>query len=139
MLDLTSVGRSLPGTMIGNVAVLFGYQQAGILGGLVCLLGMILPPYIILSIITRFYSAFREQTIVMAAMSGIRASVAPIILSALLRMVSGAYRYKPCIIATATTFILYFFFEVNCVYLVLFGICFGMIISEIYERRGREK
>ena len=30
LLDLTSVGRSLPGTMIGNVAMLYGYRVAGI-------------------------------------------------------------------------------------------------------------
>ena len=30
LLDLTSVGRSLPGTMIGNVAVLYGYRVAGL-------------------------------------------------------------------------------------------------------------
>ena len=29
LLDLTSVGRSVPGTMIGNVAVLYGYRVAG--------------------------------------------------------------------------------------------------------------
>ena len=30
LLDITSVGRSLPGTMIGNVAMLYGYRAAGI-------------------------------------------------------------------------------------------------------------
>ena len=33
LLDLTSVGRSLPGTMIGNVAMLYGYRVAGVAGG----------------------------------------------------------------------------------------------------------
>ena len=32
LLDLTSVGRSLPGTMIGNVAMLYGYRVAGVAG-----------------------------------------------------------------------------------------------------------
>ena len=44
LLDLTSVGRSLPGTMIGNVAMLYGYRVAGVAGGMACLFGMILPP-----------------------------------------------------------------------------------------------
>ena len=33
LLDLTSVGRSLPGTMIGNVAMLYGYRVAGVAAG----------------------------------------------------------------------------------------------------------
>ena len=36
LLDLTSVGRSLPGTMIGNVAMLYGYRVAGVAGGMAC-------------------------------------------------------------------------------------------------------
>ena len=52
LLDIVSVGRSLPGTMIGNVAYLFGYRQAGILGGVLSVVGMVLPPMIILSVLT---------------------------------------------------------------------------------------
>ena len=33
LLDITSVGRSLPGTMIGNVAMLYGNHAAGLAGG----------------------------------------------------------------------------------------------------------
>ena len=43
LLDIVSVGRSLPGTMIGNVAYLFGYRQAGLLGGIMAVVGMVLP------------------------------------------------------------------------------------------------
>ena len=39
LLDITSVGRSLPGLMIGNVSYLFGYHVAGFPGALACLLG----------------------------------------------------------------------------------------------------
>ena len=37
LLDITSVGRSLPGTMIGNVALLYGYHTGGVICGLACL------------------------------------------------------------------------------------------------------
>ena len=52
LLDLTSVGRSLPGTMIGNVAMLYGYRVAGVAGGMACLFGMILPPLAVLAVIS---------------------------------------------------------------------------------------
>lgn len=41
LLDIVSVARSLPGTMIGNVAYLFGYHQAGVVGGVLSVLGII--------------------------------------------------------------------------------------------------
>ena len=52
LLDITSVGRSLPGLMIGNVSYLFGYHVAGFPGALACLLGISLPSLIVLTVVT---------------------------------------------------------------------------------------
>lgn len=139
LLDLTSLARSLPGTMIGNVAMLFGYRMHGVIGGFLCIFGMILPPMLILSVIALFYTAFRDNEWIAAAMGGIRAAVVPIILSAAVGMVKGAFKYSPCIIVTLLTLALYLFFDVNAVYLVLIGAAAGILISEIYERRGTIK
>ena len=68
LLDIVSVGRSLPGTMIGNVAYLFGYRQAGILGGVLSVVGMVLPPMLILSVLTYCYVLFQENI----SVSGLR-------------------------------------------------------------------
>ena len=58
LLDITSVGRSLPGLMIGNVSYLFGYHVAGFPGALACLLGISLPSLIVLTVVT---SAHRRE------------------------------------------------------------------------------
>ena len=139
ILDLTSVGRSLPGTMIGNVAVMFGYHMAGAAGSIACLLSMILPPLVILGIITYFYTVFQQNPYIMSAMAGVRAAVVPIIICAITRMMKGAFRYAPCYLVAALTFTLYFFFEVNCAYLVLIGIVAGIVICEICERKEAAK
>lgn len=136
LLDLTSVARSLPGTMIGNVAMLFGYRSLGVLGGIACVLGIILPPLFMLSVIALFYTAFRNNTWIEAAMSGVRAAVVPIIISAAVGMVKGAFKYSPCILVMLITLGLYLFLHMNCIYLVLIGIVCGIVISEVYERRG---
>lgn len=39
-MDLTSLAKSLPGAMICNVAMLYGYRAGGLLGGLLCVLGI---------------------------------------------------------------------------------------------------
>ena len=56
LLDITSVGRSLPGLMIGNVSYLFGYHVAGFPGALACLLGISLPSLIVLTVVTWCYT-----------------------------------------------------------------------------------
>ena len=136
LLDLTSVGRSLPGTMIGNVAMLYGYRVAGVGGGIACVVGMVLPPLISLSVITCVYAAFRENHWVNAALSGIRAAVAPMIACAVGGLVRGAYRFPPCLMITVVTFGLYLFFQVSCVWLVVLGAVCGIALCEWEERRG---
>ena len=121
LLDLTSVGRSLPGTMIGNVAMLYGYRVAG------------------LAVITQFYTAFQNNLWVAAAMRGIRAVVVPIMISAVLGMVGSAFRYPPCYAVMLLVIALYLFFNVNCVYLVVIGAVCGLLIAEFYERKGDKK
>jgi len=131
LLDLTSVGRSLPGTMIGNVA--------SVAGGMACLFGMILPPLAVLAVITQFYTAFQNNLWVAAAMRGIRAVVVPIMISAVLGMVGSAFRYPPCYAVMLLVIALYLFFNVNCVYLVVIGAVCGLLIAEFYERKGDKK
>lgn len=135
LLDLTSVARSLPGAMVCNVAMLYGYRCMGVIGGFVCVFGLMLPPLILLSAITLFYTSFRDNVWVSAAMDGVRSAVVPIIISAAIGMVKGAFRYPPCVVVMLITLALYLMFDLSCVYLVLIGAVCGILISEYYERR----
>ena len=135
LLDITSIGRSLPGTMIGNIAMFFGHRMAGFLGGLACMFGMITVPMIILLVITSFYTAFQSNIWVAAAMKGVRAAVAPVILSALMGMVRSAFKYPPCYAVALGMFGLYFFLRVSPIMLVIMGAVLGLIICECCERR----
>lgn len=137
LLDLTSVARSLPGAMIANVAMLYGYRTLGVLGGFICVIGLTIPALIMLSVIALFYTAFRDNQWIAAAMHGVRAAVVPIIISAALGMVKGAFKYSPCVIVMLVTLALYLFFDMNCVYLVLIGALAGILISDVYERRQK--
>ncbi|HIY59460.1 MAG TPA: chromate transporter [Candidatus Eisenbergiella pullistercoris] len=139
LLDITSVGRSLPGTMIGNVAMLYGHRVGGVFCGIVCVTAMVLPPMVILSLITFFYTAFRENPWVMSAMTGVRAAIVPIIACAAVNMVKGAFRFPPCFLLAAAAFVLYLFFQVSCAALVVLGMIGGILICEYYERRGTKK
>ena len=136
LLDITSIGRSLPGTMIGNIAMFYGHRIAGFWGGVACMFGMITVPMIILLLITTFYTAFQNNIWVASAMKGVRAAVAPVILSALMGMVRSAFKLPPCIAVAAGMFGLYYFLRVSPIMLVVIGAVLGLMICEYYERRG---
>ena len=138
LLDLTSVSRSIPGVMVANVAMLYGYRTAGVPGGLTAVLGLALPPFAILSTLTFCYTAVKENPWVIAAMTGIRAAVVPIMFSAMLGLIRGAFHYRPCVIVAALSLVLYLFFHVSCIWLVLLGGLCGLLLSEVQERRGEK-
>lgn len=135
LLDLVSVAKSVPGTMIANVAMLYGYRVHGLIGGLVCILGMCLPPMLVLMVISFFYTAFRDNYWVNAAMMGMQAAVVPIIANAAKNLIKGSAKYPPCIIVIAVSAALYLFVEINPVFLVLGGIVSGLLIAGWYERK----
>lgn len=135
LLDIVSVGRSLPGTMIGNVAYLFGYRQAGVLGGLMSVVGMVLPPMLILSLLTLGYTMFRENIWVGKLLSGVRAAVVPIILTAALRLRKGAFPNKLCYLLCVGGCILNVVFGVNCVVVILLGVAAGLVMGSRKEAK----
>jgi len=136
LLDLTSVAKSLPGTMIGNVAMLYGYRAAGLPGGFVCVFGMTVPPMLILIAISFCYQAFRSNYWVNAIMQGMQAAVVPIIGSAAVGLIRGSVKYSPCVLVIALCFGLYQFWNVNPIFLVLIGVAAGFLIGGYYERKG---
>ena len=70
MLDLTAIAQSTPGAMAVNASVLVGYRVAGIPGACITVLATILPPFLILSAISLFYTQFRDNWVVNLVLRG---------------------------------------------------------------------
>ena len=64
MLDLTAIAQSSPGAIAVNASILVGYHVAGVAGALMTVLGTVIPPLVIISVISLFYQAFRDNGIV---------------------------------------------------------------------------
>lgn len=135
LLDMVSVGKSIPGMMITNVAMLFGYRSAGLAGGIVCVIGMCLPPLLILMFISLFYTAFRDNYWINAAMMGMQAAVVPVIANAARGLAKGSVTCPPCLMVVVLSTTLYLFADINPVFLVLMGGIMGLLISSYYESR----
>lgn len=84
--DLIGVAESTPGPIAINSATFIGYKTAGVLGSVLCTLGVVLPSFIIIFLISLFFDAFLDLTLVQCAFRGIQACVPFLILSAGIRM-----------------------------------------------------
>ena len=135
LLDLASVAKSLPGTMISNVAMLYGYRVGGLPGGFTAVFGMILPPLAVILVISFFYAAFRTNPWVNAAMEGMQAAVVPIIFSVAVNLVKGSMPYPPCVLLLIVSVAAYLFTDWSPIILVILGVVLGLVIGSWYERR----
>ena len=133
LLDIVSVGRSLPGTMIGNVAYLFGHRQAGVLGGIAATVSMVTPPMLILSALTYCYTMFKDNVWIAKMLQGVRAAVVPIILVAALKLRAGAFPTKICYVIAIAACVLNAFLNVNCVLVILLAVVTGLIMGKWKE------
>ena len=86
ILDLTAIAQSSPGPVAVNAAILIGYRVGGALGALITVVGTVLPPLIILSVIAGMYAAFRDNRLVSACLKGMQAGVAAVIADVVLGM-----------------------------------------------------
>lgn len=94
MLDLTAIAQASPGAIAVNASIMLGYHIAGIPGAILAVLGTVLPPLIIISIISMFYQAFRNNVIVSMAMRGMLCGVAAVICDVVINMAKSIFQKK---------------------------------------------
>lgn len=86
MMDLMSLGQSCPGPIAINTSVLVGYRIAGVIGAIVTMFGTVLPPLVIMSIVTAFYNFIADNEYVRLLMKGMQAGVAALLVSIFIDM-----------------------------------------------------
>ena len=140
MLDLTVIAQSSPGAIAVNASILIGYHMAGITGALLAVLGTILPPLIIISIVSLFYRAFRDNVIIDMVMKGMLAGVAAVICDVVITMGQGVFKQKRLVpvVMMLVTFGLVHFAHMNVIIILLICGAVGVIDMLCRSRMGKE-
>ena len=94
MLDLVAIAQSAPGAIAVNGAIVVGYKLAGIAGALTAIIATIIPPFVIISVISVCYSAFRSNAIVSSMLEGMQAGVGAVIAAVVFEMAEGIIHGK---------------------------------------------
>lgn len=121
MLDYTALAQASPGAIAVNSAILVGWKVAGLPGMLVAVLGTIIPPMVILSVISVFYSAFISNTYVSLVLGGMQSGVAAVILSVASSMIVPSLKNDKLVHGAimVLAFCMTFFFKINVVLIIL--------------------
>ena len=92
MMDITVIAESTPGPIAINCATFTGYKKAGIMGAVVATLGMIVPSFTVIYLISMFLDNFLELTLIANAFKGIKIAVGFLILDAAITMVKKMHK-----------------------------------------------
>lgn len=138
MMDLTAIAQSSPGAIAVNAAILVGYRVAGPVGALLTVLGAILPPLVIISVISLFYAAFRDNAVVSMMMKGMLAGVAAVIFDVVYTMLRGVLKLRRAlpIVMLLAAFVATRFLKVNILLIIL--VCGAVGALDVLRNRGGE-
>ena len=92
MLDIAALSQTAPGASAVNAAVLAGYRFRGISGAAAAVLGTLLPPLVIMSVLAALYGTFREVTFIAKLLTGMQCGVAAVLLHTVLGMTKSALK-----------------------------------------------
>ena len=139
MLDLTAIAQSSRGAIAVNASMLVGYHVAGIPGALITVLGTVLPPLVIISVISLFYQAFRDNAVVSMAMAGMLCGVAAVIFDVVFGMMKTVLRQKRVqpVMVLIGAFLAVRFFSVNIVIIIL--VCGLIGAADTWYRNSMRK
>lgn len=139
MMNLAAIAQSAPGAVAVNASILLGYRIAGLKGALVTIFGTVLPPLLILSVISMFYVAFRENIIVQAVLKAMQAAVAAVICDVVIGMSSSLWKEKQLIsmIVMLTAFCATYFFQVNVILIVIICGLFGAAMMGVKQHKAK--
>lgn len=138
MLDMTALAQSSPGAIAVNAAILVGWQVEGLLGMGVAVLGTIIPPMLILSVISLFYNAFATNTYVALVLKGMQAGVAAVILDVVCDLGGKVVKTRSplyiglMVVAFAANFV----FNVNVILIILAAAVLGIVRVLLQSRKG---
>lgn len=140
MLDMTAIAQSSPGAIAVNTAILVGYHVAGISGALLTVLGTVIPPMIIISVISMFYQAFRDNPVVNLVMAGMLCGVAAVIFDVVIDMTKTIFEKKKIlpVLVLIGAFIAVRFFSVNILLVILVCGIIGILETWQREKTNRE-
>ncbi len=137
MLDMIALAQSSPGAIAVNTAILMGWNIAGFWGMVAAVLGIILPPMTIITIISFFYEAFIANKYIALMLKGMQAGVAALILDVAFDLTGKlAKRQRPIyVILMSLAFILVFLAKVNVVLIILPAALIGFLVSLVDRKR----
>lgn len=127
LVEIIVISESTPGSLSVNIATFIGQRMCGLTGSLVATLGLVIPSFIIISIITSLLEAFKANLIVNYILFGIRAGVLALIINAMISMYKELDKNIFTYIVILVGFILIVLFKFSAFVVIVLAAISGLV------------
>lgn len=140
VMNILAIGQSAPGAIAINTSLLIGQKAAGLPGAALALLGTVLPPLLILTVISGFYQEFSTNRFVQAFLGGMKAAVVAVICNTVFEMAAGIIKAKDRFAAflMIATFIALIVFDLHPAIMVLSGAVLGILYKSFFKESAEK-
>lgn len=142
LLDMIAVAESTPGVIAVNSATFVGFKLRGFLGALVATIGVVLPSFIIISLISLVFEWFLGFELVTWAFKGANAAVAVLIFNAGLKLLKKCektpYTYI-CLTLSIILGLLFMALGVSTIFIIIAGLIIGITYYIILDALAKKK
>lgn len=146
IMDILAISESTPGPIAVNTATYVGYKVAGIVGGIIATIGLTIPSFVIIFVISFFYQDFMKWPVIAAMFKGLKVGVIILLFSAVLRLRKGVKvnLVGTILFVSALSIMLVFsFIDIGFKYLslslILLGIITGIVLTLIANKKEDSK
>ena len=137
ILNVTAIAESTPGPVAVNSATFVGYKVCGSLGSFCATLGVVLPSFLVILLLSAVLQEFQSLAVVQYAFVGIRAAVLALILKALISMYQKCPKNKVSYFLMVLAFVLVAFIKTNAIYAIITCGLIGLL-SPYVAAKGRK-
>lgn len=136
LVSMAAVAQSTPGAIAINLSALAGYRVAGTIGAAISCIAAVIPPLVILALVSAFYTAFISNAVVAAVLKGMQAGVAALIVDLIIDMCAMILKERSVFLSAMipAAFLANFVFGIN-VALILVVCCFLCVVRVFWEKR----
>ena len=125
-MDVLVVSQSLPGALAVNCSTFLGYKIGGLAGAITALLGVVMPSFLMITVIAAFFMKFRYNTYVNAAFQGINAAVPMLVLFGAISLTKGVKRNLRNLIIGLVALGLLMIFDLNPSFVIILSALYGV-------------
>lgn len=126
-MDMLVISQSFPGALAINCSTFIGYKLGGALGGIVAILGVTLPSFIIILLLATVFMQFRDNYYVNLAFKGITAAVPMLVLSGVFSLLKGVNKTISNLIVGIIALIALLIFNIHPVIVIISAAIYGII------------